>query len=147
MTVALPHNQAVPGDPVPAGTFALQHFGFLHPDAIRFAKFLGRLAARRQAFVDHDEDDGVHGPMGVAQRGAASAVTIQTLASVSVALQRSNAMTLRTYQTDCHCLHHTNTSVPVPFRYRRRWTPPVKAGAVGGVEEGGAVLGDVGEAV
>ena len=121
--------------------FALERFGFLHPDAIRFAKRIGHLAARRQALA-HDEAAAVHDPMGVAQRGVASAVASQTLASVSIALQRSNAMTLRTYQTDC--LHHTNTSVPAPFGHRRRWTPPAKAGAVGGAGEGGAVLGDVG---
>ena len=119
-------------------------FGHVHPGAIRFAKFIGHLAARRQALRDN-EAAAAHDPTGVAERGAASAVTSQTLARVSIALQRSNAMTLRTYLTDC--VHHTNKSVPVPFGYRRRWQRPVKAGVAGGAGEGGAVLGDLGEVV
>ena len=71
-TVALPHNPAVAGDPVPAGTAAkrevaakrdkcgkthiltpgffvaaLERFGYFHPETIRLAKTLGHLAARR----------------------------------------------------------------------------------------------------
>ena len=111
-----------------------------------FMKFIRHLAARRQALRDK-EAAAAHDPTGVAERlgGAASAVTSQTLARVSIALQRSNAMTLRTYLTDC--VHHTNKSVPVPFGYRRRWQRPAKAGVAGGAGEGGAVLGDLGEVV
>jgi hypothetical protein len=57
-------------------------------------------------------------PVSSVRTGVASTVACQTLARVSFALQRSNAMTLRTYLTDC--VHHANTSVPVPPRFRRK---------------------------
>ena len=81
---------------------------------------IGALAARRQALRDDEAME--HDPTGVTQPGATSTVTSQTLARMSITLQRNNAMTLRTYLTDC--LHHTNKSVPVPFRVRRPWQRP-----------------------
>ena len=117
---------------------ALERFGYFHPETIRLAKTLGHLAARRQ--VLRNDEAAAHDPMGVAHRGAASTVASQTLARMSIALQRSNAMTLRTYLTDC--LHHTNKSVAVPLRYRRQASDSAAASA----EEGGAVLGDLGVA-
>jgi hypothetical protein len=79
-------------------------------------------------------------PVSGVRTNVASTVATQTLARVSVTLQRSNAMTLRTYLTDC--VHHANTSVPVPPRFRRKWQPPARAGAAANAGQGRAVLAD-----
>jgi hypothetical protein len=80
--------------------------------------------------VDPDPKSGV-------RSGVASTLASRTLARVSVALQRSNAMTLRTYLTDC--VHHATPSVPVPPRFRRKWQPPARAGAAANAGQGSAV--------
>ena len=72
----------------------MERFGYFHPDAIRLAKTIGALATRRQAL--RNDEAMAHDPTGVTQPRATSTVTSHTLARMSIALQRNNAMTLHT---------------------------------------------------
>jgi hypothetical protein len=118
VAIALPHNKAEPGEPVPAGTAATQavetkrskygknhiltrgffaaameRFGYFHPESTRLAKAIGAIAARRQAPQANVNEAVGPDPKSGVRTGVANTVASQTLARVSVALQRSNAMT------------------------------------------------------
>jgi len=118
VTVMLPHNPNVLGEPVPAGTVvhkavagkrdkygvnhilttgfhvaALERFGFVHPKTTRLATTLGATHASRQACLMEDHSvAGAPDQNGLEARGASSSMASRILTRMSVALQRSNAI-------------------------------------------------------
>jgi hypothetical protein len=102
VTIALPHNKAEPGEPVPAGTAATQavekkrskygknhvpthgffaaameRFGYFHPASIRLAKAIGAIAARRQALQANVKEAAGPDPVSGVRTGVASTVASQ----------------------------------------------------------------------
>jgi len=144
VTVVLPHNPDVPGEPIRAGTAAhkavagkrakydvihslttdfhvaaLKRFGYLHPDTstIRLARIVGAIHASRQAPLMEDHIvAGAPDQSGLEARGAGSSMASRILTRMSVALQRSNAIrpAARCQRERTGPLPGTVASAPVP---------------------------------